>query len=233
MSLSSSLPVRSLRRLCLLCGVWLCAASASWGQANDSLLTFSVGFTPQHLAQNALRIDLEKEIGQRRHRIAISPYLYHGYTGMYDPNQRRSSLSNIYDRVRGVGGEVMYKYRVSRQEKNGYPFFAVGLGFHQVRLHFEELAWQPFRNEEELEFLRLLPAEQRERVQRLDLIGLIGYRAFVANVFALDFYIGASSRYASVQSTIPTPRNHQMQFTMYGYEGVLLRTGATFSIMLK
>jgi len=207
------------------------------GQARDSLKNISVGFTPQYLAQDAFRIDLEKEFGAKRNRIALSPYLYNGFNYLYS-RQRESFWGTgnndpeRIDQVNGWGLEAMYKYRISTEDKSGYPYIGFGAGFHNVRLQFKEFGWQPSL-EDGLEVLRYALKEEEEKIQRFDALIVIGYRAFLGNHFAIDFAAGGISRTSWVETTQETARNQQQSILLYGYQGTILRLSVTLSVMLE
>ncbi len=220
-------------------GILVCVFSFmavyAMAQARDSLKTVSVGFTPQHLIQSAMRIDLEKEIGKKRHRLLLSPYFYTGYTYFYEGTRtgnRVNTTNNRRDEIGGVGGEFQFKYRITRRERYGFPFFSAGLGVHRIRLSYDDVAWQTFQ-EIKGEVLRLMPATLKERITRLDAIFTVGYRAFMGQHFACDVYGGVVARTAWIDVTPDAPpRDHQEIFFLHGFEGAILRVGLTFSVML-
>lgn len=230
--------IKSIGNTLLMCLILSISYSTHcWGQAQDSLKNISVGFTPQYLFQNGLRIDLEKEYGPKRNRIAVRPYYYNGTTFIYENRgatafNRSINAADKSDDVSGWGLELMHKFRISRKDKYGYPYVGVGMGYHNVKLKFNEFDWQP-EIEDGLAILRFDLFAQEEKVQRFDALIVIGYRAFLGHHFALDFTLGGVARTSWIESSLENPRDHQRGVLLYGFEGNTIRFGITLSMMLE
>lgn len=211
-------------------------AATAFGQAKDSLKHFSIGFSPQYLVQNALRLDFGLALGDKRHNLGASPYFYYGQTRLYQEKQVGSrqffrQRQREADKVGGFGLACEYKYRLSRQSAYGYPFFSVGSGFHRITLQYKGFGWRS-DTEDGVKVLRGGEHIQKEQIKRLDLVAVLGYRLFMFENFTSDFTLGAVYRKAWITHNLQTPRNHQDSAIKHGFEGILPRVRFSFSLLL-
>lgn len=209
-------------------------------QLQDSLrrITFSVALVPQYLVQQAIRIDLEMPLmrGNQMHRLTVSPYVYSGTTRRYEYAGVPSVVQQPDDygktRVSGFGLEVLDKYTV--RLINRLPsklYLAYGLSYHRIGLDY--LAYEPVPfTENGVSLFRFGFADQRERVHRLDVIGLLGVKGYFYNTpLFFDLFAGPVLKNSWVNSDSGVVRDHEEPFD-HGFNGVTYRVGAALGVLI-
>ncbi|MBX2842927.1 MAG: hypothetical protein KTR26_14245 [Flammeovirgaceae bacterium] len=220
---------------CLIFSILINFLSSNSGTCQETKNYFSISFAPQYLLIEAIRIDLEKEINGGKNRIVVAPYFYYGTTDKYadQPNLNNSLINstNTYqdDEVSGLGLESLYKFIMVPHE-NASPYLAAGLGYHHIRLKYLGTNWEPVERDG-LEYLELTEANQEEIINRLDIIGLIGYRQSFQNGFLFDFFMGPVLKNSNIKNTHNFARVQDNPLYHYGYNGITLRIG--FSLGVK
>jgi len=214
--------------------------------------TFSVLFAPQYLAMKALRMDFEKTISKKGHRLTISPYYYSGITEEYGRDRNSQGLRTEsgfnQDEVNGFGLEILMKKRSKALSEvtnlflmhngelpkgTGETYFAYGVGYHHINFAFDAADWQTY-TEDGLEYWELAVDEQEEVINRIDLIALMGYRTLLANAIILDFYAGPVIKNSMINSTLEQPREYRESVLKHhGFDGVTFRFGLSIGLFLN
>lgn len=209
-------------------------------QAQDTLRhrAFSIALAPQYLIMQAIRVDLEKAIapGKRIHRLTVSPYLYAGVASQYGqgevPNTIQRPDGYADTRVNGFGLEVLDKYLLRRSDGTLSNFYvALGAGYHHIRLDYLGYVPVPFI-EEGATLFRFDFADQQERINRLDVIGLVGLKPRIrSSVLFFDFFAGPVLRNSWITASAGQPKQHTTTVD-HGFDGVTFRVGVTIGATL-
>ncbi|WP_020529428.1 hypothetical protein [Flexithrix dorotheae] len=203
------------------------------GQCQENDRNYSISFVPQYLLIEAIRIDVEKEIREQKNAVMLGTYIYKGTTDRYadQRNLNNSQVNSSYqnDEVSGLGIESLYKFFMVPNQ-NASPYLAAGLGFHHIKLKYLDGGWTPVERDG-LEYLELVTENQEETINRLDIIGLIGYKQSFKSGFLFDFFIGPVLKNSQITNTQNSPRVQDNPLYHYGFDGVTLRTG--FSLGMK
>ena len=227
-------------RYVLILLVTMLMSTSGWAQKRDSLRfrQSSVAVVPQYLIQQAIRIDLEKPLirGKQIHRLTLSPYLYSGTTRRYRYEGIPLGVQQPDDygdtRVKGFGLEVLDKYTLrfsSHQPSNFY--LAYGVGYHRLRLDYIAYEPVPFI-EEGVQLFRFGFTDQRERIHRLDVVGLIGLKGFLyRNILFFDLFTGPVLKNSWMSTRSGVVREHDETID-HGFEGVTYRVGAAIGVMI-
>ncbi|MEM9831961.1 MAG: hypothetical protein AAF944_15070 [Bacteroidota bacterium] len=227
-------------RLLFICSLLLFAETYGVAQQRDSLRfrRNSISVVPQYLARQALRIDWEKPLkkGAQIHRLTISPYWYAGTTDCYDFGVVPTSgtLPNGYGdtRVDGFGLEVLDKYtlRFSEQQPSNF-YLAFGVGYHRITLDYINYEPAPFE-ENETTLFRYDFVDQKEAINRLEVIGLIGLKIFSRrNILFLDLFAGPVIKRSWISTDSAAPLTHE-KVGDHGFDGVTYRAGVGVGVVI-
>lgn len=219
-------------------------ADTSYAQvkvASDSIRyrSMSVAFLPQHLLNQSVRVDIEKPVGARWHRLTLSPYLYAGVTSRYQ-YQKNSSISSstvpddvVSDRVDGLGLELSLKRLIRSGTGKITPWYiAYGGAFHHIVLKYQNFVPAPFQ-EGDLTYYRYTMADQREAIDRVELMAMLGVKLFLfdAKVLFLDLYAGPVYKKSWITAHQEVVLRHE-EPTDFGFSGVTYQSGAGLGIIL-
>ncbi len=223
---------------------WLLAPFALQAQqtpeeipAASAAKKFSLSFSPQYLAINAIRLEAELKVAEKHH-IALAPYLYSGSSVRHSRREvsggsfggvRRNQLDA--DKVSGFGLEAMHKIQLTTAYSPAGLYAAYGVGYHNVRQQFDGLGVITVV-ENGVQTIRYREGKQTETASRFDVIGLVGYRMLLLDNVVIDLFLGPVMKFGSVSSTMPAPRDHYNAVTDYGYSGPALRAGFSVGVLL-
>ena len=219
--------------------LWIMSqAVSSWAQDSLWLGQPSVALVPQYLIQQAIRIDVERSLGQNAaQRLTLSPYLYAGKTAQYEQSINLPSGQETPDdynqtRVSGWGIEVLLKRPLrSANRKSSNIYLAYGAGYHRINLTFQAYAPVPFI-EDGLTLYQFAFSEQEESIQRLDVIGLVGLKSYTRRKLVFfDFFAGPVLKKSWINRPAEISLDHDNIFA-HGFEGVTYRVGASVGVML-
>ncbi len=216
-------------------------ATAGFAQSSDSTVSppkVSVAFAPQYLIMDAIRIDIEFPLVQRKreHRLTLSPYLYAGTTSQYETGSLPSGGRNEEDfdktRVSGFGLEVVNKYMLPRYNRDSSRFYvAFGAGYHRIKLDYPGYAPVSFV-EDGIQLFEFDFVEEQERINRLDVLVMIGLKALSpSKIVMLELFAGPVLRKSWINASGNAPKNHEYVID-HGYDGVAFRLGASLGIYL-
>jgi hypothetical protein len=211
------------------------------GYAQDTLRhrAFSVALAPQYLIMQAIRVDLEKPLvrGRHIHRLTVSPYLYAGDAPQYDYFESLPTSVQRPDdygdtRVSGFGLEVLDKYLLRKANRAVSNFYlAFGAGYHRINLDYVGYAPVPFL-EGSATLFRFDFTDQRDRINRVDVIGLVGLKPRIrSSILFFDFFAGPVLRNSWINTSAEQPKQHATTVD-HGFDGVTFRAGATIGITL-
>lgn len=211
------------------------------GHAQDTLRhrAFSVALAPQYLIMQAIRVDLEKPLmrGRHIHRLTVSPYLYAGDAPQYDyVGSLPTSVQRPDDygdtRVSGFGLEVLDKYLLRKGDGVLSNFYlAFGAGYHRIDLNYVGYAPVPF-SEGDATLFRFDFADQQDRINRVDLVGLVGLKPRIrSSILFFDFFAGPVLRNSWIGTSTEQPKQHSTTVD-HGFDGVTFRAGMTIGATL-
>ncbi len=225
--------------LVFFCGVVV--SLSGWAQERDTLRhrAVSVALAPQYLIMQAVRIDLEKPLirGRRIHRLTVSPYLYAGDASQYEQAGGPPASVRLPDdygdtRVSGFGLELLDKYLLRKPDGTLSNFYlAFGAGYHRIQLDYVGYVPVPFIKEE-IELFRFDFADEQDRINRLDVVGLVGLKAPIrSSILFFDFFAGPVVRNSWINASVGKPKQHTAVVD-HGFDGVTFRAGMTIGATL-
>ena len=219
--------------------LWIMSqAVSSWAQDSLWLGQPSVALVPQYLIQQAIRIDVERSLGQNAiNRLTLSPYLYAGKTARYEqsinlPSGQETPDDHNQTRVSGWGAEVLIKRPLrSANRASSNIYLAYGAGYHRINLAYQAYAPVPFV-EDNLTLYQFGFSEQEENIQRLDVIGLVGLKSYTQRKLVFfDFFAGPVLKKSRINHAAGISLDHDNIFA-HGFDGVTYRVGASVGVML-
>jgi hypothetical protein len=194
----------------------------------------SIGFTPQYLIQQAVRLEVLSKPFKSNLYFHASPYIYNGYAEHYF--EQREVLPAIsyrsekdFDRVSGWGVQFTLRHGYQKPFEAAMFFFEYGVGYHSINLDYRTFGLPETGTLNGLPVVRLTTGDVTESITRWDYVFLAGIkRPFgVSPLFYFEIVGGPVIRRAIVKNRLEE-RTHDCIVASHGYNG--LSAQVTFSI---
>jgi len=195
--------------------------------AQDSLRN-SLALVPQYLFVQGFRLDYERKLLNPKNTIIVVSYFYKGIT----------SDSNILgefrdDHLTGYGLELHFNHIIINDFNGRADYYvSAGTGFKHYKITYDGFGWEPYI-ENGLQLLRQVEVEQYLKINRFELIFLMGDKHYFNERIFIDMYLGVAILFPSFNESQKNGRDYRSRFIDYGSEGVSLRLGLKIGAVLN
>ncbi|MEQ8359753.1 MAG: hypothetical protein RH860_09725 [Cytophagales bacterium] len=182
-----------------------------------------LSISPQYIAINGTRVDLEKRFKESAHALLIAPTYYFGFI---NENHIFQSYFKEYE-LNGFGFELGHKIYAEKnwlKDINWYQSYSIT--YNRLSFDYSGMDWQPLPGDPNLLVLR-----EKGQTLTIDQFGLSTYIGALIRIdknFYTDVYfgIGAKRSFANDSSTDKFAEDDFSDgFINYNFTGALLRAG--------
>jgi hypothetical protein len=155
---------------------------------------------PQHLFQNGIKIEIDKNLSSPQDWIIFSPTIYYRAT-----RENWFFGDNDLLGVKGAGLDIMYRWYFSELKEMSNFYLSAGGGYRLVQLEYEGNSWEGFV-ENGLDYYQFDESPWKKDIQTFNLKTIAGYKLIIDRHLAIDFYMGLGMKL----STEKLPENVQV-----------------------
>jgi hypothetical protein len=172
----------------------------------DSLKSGVIAFHPFHLIQNGIRLDYDRNIGEKQW-IQIGPQFY---AVEYADDLNYHGFINLI----GFGVSGYHRIYLSRKVKNFGTYISYGVSYNYFSLKYEY---------DSVNSSSIIASNTNINKFGADVI--IGYQMLVFDQLVLDLYAGLGGRYSDRQYTGIKHESFSDSMIDYGYTGNVMILG--------
>jgi len=146
---------------------------------------------PQHLFQNAIRVEIDKKLTREGAWIIFAPTVYYrGQQGTWISGNR-----HMYG-IKGGGLDVLYRYYPNGLGRRGGIYVSAGGGYRFTDREYQGGRWDDYE-ENGLGYYRYDTSTWHKQTQTVILKGITGYQRIPNKHFVWDIFLGIGVKLSS------------------------------------